>query len=99
MSSPFSTGLSNRWFTSTNSARLAIVGCRNSSFGVIDRPSLEQWDEQLQCARELKANVVADLSSLRISQNVERNGYEFAGEVAGLGPGVADFELGEMFDL
>ncbi len=46
-----------------------------------DRPSLEQWDEQLQCAKMLGAHLVADLPSLRISQNLDRDGYDFAAEV------------------
>ncbi len=75
-----------------------------------DRPSIEQWDEQLRCAQMLDANLVADLASLRISQNVEINGYDFAGEVVGLadkygvrlcvetGPLPVMRKVGEMFE-
>ncbi len=46
-----------------------------------DRPNIEQWDEQLQLAKKLNANLVADLTSLRMSQSPQRDGYEFAGQV------------------
>ncbi|MHC4620475.1 MAG: sugar phosphate isomerase/epimerase family protein [Planctomycetota bacterium] len=46
-----------------------------------DRPGLEQWHEQIECARLLKANIVTDLRALRISDDPGADGYDFAGEV------------------
>lgn len=45
-----------------------------------DNPSLEQWNEQIGCAKLLKANIVADLQSLRIRGRNTDNG-DFVGEV------------------
>jgi sugar phosphate isomerase/epimerase len=36
-----------------------------------DSPNIEQWDEQIECARRLKANIVAGLASLRVNEEVE----------------------------
>jgi sugar phosphate isomerase/epimerase len=46
-----------------------------------DGPTLEQWNEQIECARLLGANIVTDLLSLRIPEGEEINGCDFAGEV------------------
>lgn len=45
-----------------------------------DNPSPEQWAEQIECAKLLKANIVADLQALRIKGRNTDNG-DFAGEV------------------
>jgi len=34
-----------------------------------DNPTLEQWNEQIECARMLGANIVTDLQSLGIPDN------------------------------
>jgi sugar phosphate isomerase/epimerase len=36
-----------------------------------DKPTLEQWNEQIECAKQLKAHIVADLRSLRINGSGE----------------------------
>jgi sugar phosphate isomerase/epimerase len=36
-----------------------------------DRPTLEQWNEQIECAKMLNANIVADLQSLGITDGKE----------------------------
>jgi sugar phosphate isomerase/epimerase len=46
-----------------------------------DKPTLEQWAEQIECARMLGANIVAELQSLDIAPNAELNGANFAAEV------------------
>jgi sugar phosphate isomerase/epimerase len=46
-----------------------------------DKPTLEQWAEQIECARMLDANIVTELQSLDIAPNVELNGANFAAEV------------------
>ena len=46
-----------------------------------DRPTLEQWNEQIECAKLLGANIVADLQSLRIPDGPEFDGSDFAADV------------------
>ncbi|MBN1975169.1 MAG: sugar phosphate isomerase/epimerase [Sedimentisphaerales bacterium] len=46
-----------------------------------DNPTLEQWNEQIECAKLLKAHIVTDLNSLGIPETHDLNGCEFAGEV------------------
>jgi sugar phosphate isomerase/epimerase len=46
-----------------------------------DQPSIEQWAEQIECAKLLKAGIVAELQSLRVAHGGKCNGYEFAAEV------------------
>jgi sugar phosphate isomerase/epimerase len=46
-----------------------------------DGPRLEQWNEQIECARLLNASIVADLPSLRIFDAEDVNGCDFASEV------------------
>ena len=46
-----------------------------------DQPNLEQWAEQIECAKLLKANIVAELQSLRIKPGNKLNGCEFAAEI------------------
>jgi sugar phosphate isomerase/epimerase len=49
-----------------------------------DGPTLEQWNEQIECAKLLGANVVTDLRSLRIPDGSSVNGCDFASEVVRL---------------
>lgn len=49
-----------------------------------DRPTLEQWNEQIECARLLGANVVTDLRSLRIPDVPGAAGCDFAADVVKL---------------
>lgn len=46
-----------------------------------DNPTLEQWGEEFECAKILKANIVADLQSLGIPCDQELNGCDFAEKV------------------
>jgi len=46
-----------------------------------DTPTLEQWNEQIDCAKLLGANIVTNLRSLRIPEGPEVNGCDFAAEV------------------
>jgi sugar phosphate isomerase/epimerase len=46
-----------------------------------DGPTLEQWNEQIECARLLGADIVTDLLSLRIPDGADVNGDGFAAEV------------------
>jgi len=49
-----------------------------------DQPTLEQWNEQIECARMLNANIVAELQSLNIAQASKSNDWDFAAEVVKL---------------
>jgi len=46
-----------------------------------DKPTLKQWQEQIQCAKLLGANIVADLASLGIEDQHNLNGCDFAARV------------------
>lgn len=46
-----------------------------------DNPTLEQWNEQIECAKLLKSNIVTDLHSMGIPDDPELNGCGFAAEV------------------
>jgi sugar phosphate isomerase/epimerase len=66
-----------------NWARLqsATEGMRVSLRSRTDSPTLEQWEEQIQCAALLGANVVTEPGSLGIPDGAELNGTGFAAEV------------------
>ena len=49
-----------------------------------DGATLEQWNEQIECAKLLGANIVTDLQSLGIPDGSEVNGCGFAAEVVKL---------------
>jgi len=49
-----------------------------------DGPTLEQWSEQIECAKLLGANIVTDLQSFGIPDGPEINGSDFAAEVVKL---------------
>ncbi|MFB0552238.1 MAG: sugar phosphate isomerase/epimerase family protein [Phycisphaerae bacterium] len=46
-----------------------------------DSPTLEQWHEQIECAKLLGANIVTDLQNIGIPDVPEFNGCNFAAEV------------------
>ena len=50
----------------------------------IDGPTLEQWNEQIECAKLLGANIVTDLRNLRIRDGAELDNCDFAAEVVKL---------------
>ena len=54
-----------------------LVSMRSRS----DDPTLEQWNEQIECAKLLGANIVTDLKSFGIPDGPEVNGCDFAAEV------------------
>lgn len=49
-----------------------------------DKPTLEQWAEQIECARLLGAPIVTGLGSLDIGYHAELNGADFAAAVVKL---------------
>jgi len=46
-----------------------------------DDPTLEQWAEQIECAKLLDANIVTDLQSFGIPESIEVDGYDFSKEI------------------
>jgi len=54
-----------------------LVSMRSRS----DKPTLEQWAEQIECARMLGASIVTELQSLEIAPNAALNGTHFTAEV------------------
>ncbi|MHC4387758.1 MAG: sugar phosphate isomerase/epimerase family protein [Planctomycetota bacterium] len=54
-----------------------LVAMRSRS----NRPNLEQWAEQIECAKLLGAHIVADLRSLRIPEEPGADGCDFAADV------------------
>jgi sugar phosphate isomerase/epimerase len=46
-----------------------------------DDPTLEQWAEQIECAKVLDANIVTSLRSFGIMENTSRSGYDFPAEI------------------
>jgi len=50
----------------------------------IDGPTLEQWSEQIECAKLLDANIVLDLLSLGIRDGSELDSCDFAAEIVKL---------------
>ena len=48
-----------------------------------DGPTLEEWQEQIECARLLRANIVTDLRSLRVAEGCDHKDFDFASEVIG----------------
>jgi sugar phosphate isomerase/epimerase len=49
-----------------------------------DNPTLEQWNEQIECAKLLKASIVTDLQSMGIPENQELNSSGFVADVVRL---------------
>ena len=54
-----------------------LVAMRSRS----DSPTLEQWYEQIECAKLLNASIVTDMQSMGIADVPELNGCDFADEV------------------
>ena len=46
-----------------------------------DSPTLEQWNEQIECAKLLGAHIVTDIQSMGIPDVPELNGCDFAADI------------------
>jgi sugar phosphate isomerase/epimerase len=57
-----------------------LVAMRSRS----DQPTLQQWAEQIECAKQLNANIVTEVQSLRVAHGPEHDNGDFAGEVVKL---------------
>jgi sugar phosphate isomerase/epimerase len=79
-------GESNCRYERRNWPRLAAAteGMLVSMRSRNDEPTLKQWDEQIECAKLLDANIVTDLKSLGIPDAPELDGCAFAREVVRL---------------
>jgi len=66
-----------------NWSRLASAteGMLVSMYSRNDDPTLEQWKEQIECAKFLGANIVTDLHSFGIPEGVDIDGCDFSREV------------------
>ena len=49
-----------------------------------DKPTIEQWNEQIECAKLLSAHIVTDSEALGIPDGTHPNGSGFAAEVVKL---------------
>ncbi len=68
------------WPRLVNATEGMLVSMRSRN----DSPTLEQWDEQLECAEKLNANIVVDLHNFGIPEGPEVNGCDFSAEVVKL---------------
>ncbi len=65
------------WTRLVNATKDMLVAMRSRS----DSPTLEQWHEQIECAKRLGANLVTDMGNMGIPDVPELNGCDFADDV------------------
>ena len=65
------------WSRLTSATGNMLVSMRSRS----DNPTLEQWTEQIECAKLLNANIITSLHSLGIPDGPELNGCGYASDV------------------
>ena len=65
------------WSRLANATEGMLVSMRSRN----DGPSLEQWAEQIECAKALNANIVTGLHSFGIPDNAEINGCDFSEKI------------------
>jgi sugar phosphate isomerase/epimerase len=68
------------WSRLADATKDMLVSMRSRN----DDPTMEQWNEQIGCAKLLGANIVSDLRSLRIPEGRDVDGCDFAAEVVRL---------------
>ncbi len=66
-----------RWPRLATATEGMLVSMRSRN----DKPSVEQWAEQIECAKLLKANIVADLRSLGVGQSPQVEDWDYLGQV------------------
>jgi sugar phosphate isomerase/epimerase len=59
----------------------ATKGMTVTMHGRVDYPDLEQWREQIECAKFLDAHIVTDLRNFGIPEGAEVNGCDFSAEI------------------
>ena len=62
----------------------ATQGMLVSLHGRTDKPTLEQWNEQIECAKVLDAHIVTDLDNMGLVKGPKSNGDGYAEEVVKL---------------
>ncbi len=65
------------WTRLTEATQDMLVAMHSRS----DGPTLDEWNEQIECARMLNANIVTELPSLCISEQFDIADWDFAEEV------------------
>ncbi|MHC4739033.1 MAG: sugar phosphate isomerase/epimerase family protein [Planctomycetota bacterium] len=65
------------WTRLTSATEGMLVSMRSRN----DDPNLEQWSEQIECAKVLNANIVTDLRSFGIPESPDVDGCDFSAEV------------------
>ena len=65
------------WSRLTEATKDMLVVMRSRN----DNPSLEQWHEQIDCARLLDADIVTDMQSFGIPEHADINGCDFSAEI------------------
>jgi len=80
---PNTGGLDDCFYDKRNWPRLtaATVDMLVSMRSRNDNPNIEQWDEQIECAKLLKANIIASLQSLRVSQKGEVEDWDYISDI------------------
>lgn len=68
------------WARLTAATEGMLVSMRSRN----DDPTLEQWNEQIECAKLLGANIITDLKSFGIPDGPQINGCDFSAEVVKL---------------
>lgn len=68
----------------------ATQGMLVALHGRTDKPTLEQWDEQIQCAKMLDSYIVTDLDSMGVTKGARKNGDDYADKV---------IELANQYDV
>lgn len=64
-----------------NRLKEATRGMVVSMHGRVDYPDIEQWREQIECARMLDAHIVTDLPNFGIPEGEAVNGCDFSAEI------------------
>ena len=65
------------WSRLTAGTQDMLVSMRSRT----DKPTIEQWNEQIECAKLLSAHIVTNLESLGIPDGAEPNGSGFTADV------------------
>ncbi|MBN1804428.1 MAG: sugar phosphate isomerase/epimerase [Sedimentisphaerales bacterium] len=65
------------WTRLANATSGMLVAMRSRN----DNPTLEQWQEQIECAKLLGAHIISDLQSMGIPEGLDLNGCDFAERV------------------
>ncbi len=65
------------WYRLSTATKDMLVAMRSRN----DHPTLEQWKDQIECAKLLGANIVTDLQCLGVPDAPELNGCGFADEI------------------